>query len=114
MSEVTHSVLLADALRRAGLCFEHVENEGRRSGARASIGRRMGRTKGSFDYRIYDPVPARPDVRCLALEIKDEGGRLSPAQASWAARFRATGGLPLVARGVDDALAQLRGLGFEV
>ena len=114
MSEVTHSILLADALRRAGLFFEHIENEGRRDGKRAGIGRRMGRTKGSFDYRIYDVPPARPDARCVALELKDTAGRLSPEQVSWAERFRERGGLTLVARGVDDALKQLRALGYAV
>lgn len=112
MSEVTHSILLADELRRCGLFFEHIENEGRRDGRRAGIGKRMGRTKGSFDYRIYTPAPTRPDVRCVALELKDDGGRLSVDQRAWATRFESTGGLALVATGVDDALGQLRALGY--
>lgn len=114
MSETTHALLLAGELRRAGLFFEHVENEGRRSAKRGALGKRMGRTKGSFDYRIYTPPPARPEARCVALELKDEGGKLSAEQRAWQMRFEATGGLAQACVGVDGALRWLRSLGYPV
>lgn len=117
MSEVTHSILLADELRRAGLFFEHIENEGRRSARRGGIGKRMGRLAGSADYRIYTRPPKRPDVRFVALELKDDGESESEKglQGQFLALVRAAGGEGAIRAGVDRGLAWLREeMGYDV
>lgn len=40
----------------------------------------------------------------VAIEVKSESGRQSPAQRSWGRAFTAAGGLYVVARSVDEAV----------
>lgn len=48
--------------------------------------------------------------RAIAVEVKTPKGKQSPSQIAWSERWRASGGIYLVARGIDDVqgLLELR------
>jgi hypothetical protein len=48
--------------------------------------------------------------RLLAIEVKTATGRQSLAQLAWRRALEAAGGVYVVARSVDDAVAALRGM----
>jgi hypothetical protein len=61
-------------------------------------------TPGAAD--IHGVLP--PSGRFLAVEVKRPGGRLTPAQAAFLDCIRTSGGLAVVAHGVDDLAEALR------
>jgi hypothetical protein len=104
-------------LRVAGLHFHASLNGVRLPAAEASRQARMGMKAGVSDLLITSRVPSRPEVRFLALEMKRADPSLSswdPEQKLWAAEVEADGGIYLLAYGCQDALRQLRLLGFGV
>jgi len=54
----------------------------------------------------------RPSGRFLGVELKTATGRVSPDQKRWHAAATAAGGLIIVARSVDEALAGLSTAGL--
>src|SRR5262245_66056124 len=84
----------------------HVPNGGWRSRVEATILKGMGVRAG-----VPDVILIR-DAEMYALEIKAEGGRLSPAQRECPERMRAAGGKVATAVGLDQALAQLEAWGL--
>jgi VRR-NUC domain len=79
----------------------HVPNGGWRSRVEAAILKSMGGVAG-----VPDVILIR-DSEMYALEIKAEGGRLSPAQRECQGRMRAAGVKVVTAVGLDQALEQL-------
>ncbi len=67
---------------------------------------RFGLARGSSDLvglvRIAPPIRT-PVGRFLALELKTERGRESPAQKQWASLVRSMGGVAEVVRSVEEA-----------
>jgi hypothetical protein len=53
-----------------------------------------------------------PSGRLLAVEVKREGGKLTPAQVAFLDNVRDAGGLAVVAHGVDDLAEALRQAGL--
>lgn len=113
-------------LRRAGVCFFHVPNEGKRGPRARSLLHGMGVMPGIPDLVIVDPprvggfpvlVPwsdglgGRPAVGAV-LELKSETGRASPEQREWLAQFAARGWAAACTRGLDEAMSQLKEWGY--
>ena len=59
-----------------------------------------------------DVIGVLPGGRFLAIEVKAQGGRLSPEQASFLERIRSLGGLAIVARSFVDIDEALRREGY--
>jgi hypothetical protein len=116
-------------LRRAGVTFFHVPNEGKRGPRARSQLHGLGVMPGIPDLVIVDPPPALavacqyttpsgeslPMVRVVCgavLELKSDTGRASPEQREWLAKFAELGWATACTKGLDEALAQLRAWGY--
>ena len=115
---------LATALDAAGMLWNHCPNEGKRPGRTGRTLRGQGLKPGWPDVLIVTPAA---DGRPTVLELKRVGlrpKRAAPGLPPWAPgcftaeqrryleRFEAAGWHALVAYGADDAIEQLRGLGY--
>ena len=114
-SEHAEAVALARYLTLRRLTFAHAPNEGKRSPRAAAILKAEGMSPGVPDYLIFDRIPAQPEIRGVAIELK----RRAPAyraptisQRRWLAALEAQGWLCHVARGAEDAIAWLVGIGL--
>jgi len=89
----------------AGCIVHHSANEGVRGGKRGMIDgarrKAMGQVAGWPDITILAPSGA------FFIEVKAEGGRLSPSQKELHDRMRALGFEVGVARSIDDAREML-------
>jgi hypothetical protein len=70
ISEDSDHIVVANALRRAGLVWEHPANGEARSERAAVKLKMMGVLPGSSDFRIYTVPPRYPWARGVALELK--------------------------------------------
>jgi hypothetical protein len=98
-------LVVADHLRwraAAGVFWMHYPSGGYRTPIEAKILQALGAKPGVPD------VLAVREGRLYGLELKAEGGRLSPVQIDCHDALRAAGAEVAVAIGVDEALAQLR------
>jgi hypothetical protein len=86
-----------------GVFAFHVPNGGARSPIEAKILKGQGVVAGVPD------ILAIKDGVIFGLELKAEGGRLSPAQAACHAALRAAGATVTTAVGLDHALGILEG-----
>jgi hypothetical protein len=84
----------------------HVPNGGARSKAEASILAGLGVVAGVPDLIVCK------DGRFYALELKADGGKLSPAQRGTHERMRAAGATIATSYGLDEALRQLEDWGI--
>jgi hypothetical protein len=113
--EHSEQVTVCDALDAAGVCYFAVPN-----GANVSKRERAklvaeGLKAGVTDLVVIDPPPARHGAPGVALEMKRrKGGRLSKVQKGWGKKFEDRGWIWIVAKGADDAIYQLRRLGYEI
>ena len=74
---------------------------------------RTGCQRGFPDMLIFTPPPYNPGTRGVAVEMKrTKGGRVSEDQQAWLDQLEALGWSAIVARGVDDAVRQLREMGY--
>ena len=106
---------LAERLDRSRLRWCHVPNGGHRGMREAADLRRHGVKAGVPDVLIFTPTAAAP--RGAALELKRMGETLAAVrdeQWEWLRALEAVGWRAVVAFGVDDAVAQLRALGYRV
>ena len=104
-------------LRAKGICFCAVPNGGRRDHRTAVALVKGGVEKGVPDLLIFDPPPHQRGGVGVALEMKRVNSRPSEVrkeQKEWLAKLEARGWVSIVGKGADDALKQLRGLGYEV
>jgi len=113
-TEADEQRVLASYLDHLHLLRFHCPNEARRS---PQLGRRLkqlGLRAGVADCLIFDPPPAKPHCRGVALELKRQhGGRLSKAQEEWLDEIRKRGWYAVVCHGADDAIRTMRCLGYE-
>ena len=68
--EDSDHIVIANALRRAGVFFEHPANGEHRSKKAAAKLKMMGVTAGSPDFRIYTIPPRFPWACGVAFELK--------------------------------------------
>ena len=91
---------------RPGVFYFHPANGGYRRPSEAKALAGLGVVAG-----VPDLIIIRNGV-AYCLEIKSEGGRLSPAQRQCHEALRAAGAVVEVAVGIDEALALLEGWGL--
>lgn len=110
-TEAAECVALASWLDRHEICYTHVPMGSSRSKQAGAVLKRMGAKAGVPDYLIFD-CPNRPNWG-VALEMKRRtGGRVDPLQRAWLAKLEQRGWLPIVAYGAEDAIEQLKSLGY--
>ena len=106
--------LLARKERAAGRLFLWTHVAGERQNARETkILRQLGTKPGIPDILIFAPAP--PGFVGVALELKRTTGvpsDLSEPQKAWLEGLKAAGWWTGWAKGADDAVKQLRGLGY--
>jgi len=117
-TEAVEQAALARRLNAAGLVWFHVPNGGSRGSARegASL-RAAGLKAGVPDVVILSPAPGAPRGAVIELKRRPPAGRLEdvrPEQWAWLGRFAEAGFAAMVALGCEDAVSQLRGLGYPV
>lgn len=116
---------LAKVLDAAGLDWIHVPNEGKRRERTGKAMHGLGFKPGFPDEQIFTPAA---DGRATVLELKRVGLRpkrplpagvppwarpcFSADQVRWLERFKALGWHALVAYGAEDAVEQLRAIGY--
>ncbi len=110
--ELTEQVALAARLDRAGLTWCHVPNGGRRGRREAVALQASGVKAGVPDVLVFTPPPSGRGRVGVALELKALAGSPAPEQREWLERLHACGWATVVAYGCDDAVAQLRMLGY--
>lgn len=116
-SELSEQIYVVKRLRVAGVLFCAVPNGGRRDRREAILLKASGTVSGVPDLLIFDSPPGRPECVGVALEMKRQGAKkssVSKTQRKWLKDLEQRGWLSLVAFGADDALAQLKDVGFEI
>lgn len=58
---------------------------------------------------ISDIIGCMPDGRFLAIEVKKEGGKLTPEQAEFLEKVRNQNGIGILAYSLDDVILRLEG-----
>lgn len=125
-TETQESIDFARWLRRRGLAFCHVPNEGKRGRVEAVTLKRMGVSAGVPDFLIFAPPPkftlgvVRIDgderfVRAAAVAVemkRSYGGRLSASQKAWISTLEARGWVAFSAAGCAQAVARMQAMGF--
>lgn len=91
----------------------HIANESR-SGTRNAVIRgaklkRMGQSRGYYDYDVFVPIKgATGEVDCyelIKIELKRKvGGRVSPEQKEWGEIYEMAGIPNAVCKGADEAI----------
>jgi hypothetical protein len=84
----------------------HPANGGARSPIEGAIFKSLGVVAGVPDIIVIH------DGRCFGLELKAEGGRLTPIQTETHERMQRAGAIVGVAHGIDQALATLERWGL--
>lgn len=123
--EAAEQRALAKVLDAAGLLWNHCPNEGKRPGRSGGLLVAAGLKRGFPDVQIFDPAA---DGRETVLELKRVGARpkrplpdgvppwapscFTAEQKWWLERLKARGRHALVAYGAEDAVRQLRALGY--
>lgn len=110
VGELSEQMALARALDAVALLWCHVPNGGYRSSREAVSLRQSGVKAGVPDVLVFSSAPGAP--RGVALELKASGGALRPEQREWLDRLGRLGWATVVAYGYEDAVAQLRALGY--
>lgn len=112
-SETSEQIRLAGWLDRHVVDWEHIPNEGRRSGREGRILNMMGRKAGTADIHISAKVPRFPACRGVRIELKKRGGKATPLQMRRLERLQEKCGyMTRVCFGADDAIRWLMELGF--
>jgi hypothetical protein len=86
-----------------GLVFTHPANGGYRTAIEAAIFKGMGVRAGASDLLLWH------DGKAFALELKAEGGRVSPTQKQFLEDMSGAGAHVDIVYGLDEALAVLEG-----
>ena len=114
-TEHQEQVTLCRILRYAQIYYASVPNEGKRSYATAARLTSSGMVRGFPDLLIFTPPPSDPFARGVAIEMKRRrGGVISTHQRDQIAKLEACGWRTCVARGCDEALIFLSGLGYRL
>jgi hypothetical protein len=112
-SETSEQIRLAGWLDRHVVDWEHIPNEGKRSGREGRVLNMMGRKAGTADIHISARVPRHPDCRGVRIELKTKTGKATEIQLRRLARLtEKCGYMTRVCYGAEDAIAWLKGLGF--
>lgn len=96
-----------------GIPHHHIASESRSGGRNAIIRgaklKRMGQSRGYFDYDVFVPIKGVDDeIDCyelIKIELKRRhGGRVSPEQKQWQKIYELAGIPARVCKGADEAI----------
>jgi hypothetical protein len=90
----------------AGVTWFHIPNGGYRKPVEAAIMSGLGVVAGMPDLCILH------NGRAFFLELKADGGRLSPIQKECHERLRQAGAVVMTADGIDAAVSALQNIGI--
>ena len=111
--EDAEMTVLAQWLDLIGVLWLHPPNETRGPVQHYVRRAKLGTKVGAPDCLIFTPPPFFPTFRGAAIELKREhGGRVSDAQEEWLDGLSAVLWLTHVARGANDAIEWMQGLGY--
>lgn len=102
---------VVEYLRWVGVSFAAIPNGAKRSFKQASWLKAEGLTKGAPDIVIFSKPP-RSSCVGVVVEMKSEKGRLSPEQVTFLDKLRKQNWHVIVAYGADDAIIQLKSVGW--
>lgn len=98
-----------------GIAYTSIPNNPGRSERHAARLKREGMQVGIPDLLVITPPPSAPERgMCVWIEVKSATGRLRTEQEDWHGRLHGMGHEVLVVRGLHDAIAALRQLGYGV
>jgi hypothetical protein len=114
-SEQSEQIALARRLdcARPRILWAHVPNGGSRDSREVQKLRASGVKAGVPDVLVFTPTAKAPHG--VALELKAEGmsyGALGDEQREWLSALAACGWATVVAFGCDDAVGQLKAMGY--
>lgn len=112
-TEAEEQALLVDWLRWSGFEVAHIPNGGYRTIRAAGEMKRLGQLKGMPDLFVFERAPATGQTVWVEMKRR-KGGTLSKDQRRVHDMLRARGDAVIVAKGADDAVRQLRALGYEI
>lgn len=116
-SENSEQMRVAEFLDASpGVVWAAVPNGGKRSKFEAIVFKKTGVKRGVPDCLVFTPPPALPAAKGTAFEMKKADGvpsDVSDDQRLWLDRLERLGWATFVAYGADDALRQLRSLGYK-
>jgi len=92
--------------------WAHVPNGGKRSIQTAAARKAAGVKRVVPDNLVFTPPPRAPSCRGAALELKRQGGRVSPEQEQWLTALGDLGWAVFAAEGADVAIGWLAELGY--
>ena len=122
-AEDNFQITVADELRRAGLLFLHVKNQGKWSPQYGKRLNRMGRRKGALDLEVFTPVSEklprgivwieckRPPALLSSGKISKAKPRIDEDQEAFIAEVTALGMPVLIVRTLDELYSGMAGLG---
>lgn len=115
-SEEHVQAAVARVLDELGVLWCHCPNEALQRGGVIFGAMQVGQgvKTGVPDVLVFEPPPAQPGARGVALELKTLVGSASTDQRRWLAELSARGWACSVERGTDAALTRLRTLGWDV
>lgn len=102
MSEADEQIAVVEYCELLGIPVYHVPNEGKRSIYAGANLKRQGLRKGVPDLCI---PRARGKYHSLYIEMKAEGGKVTPSQMDWINTLRAEGMAAFVCFGAKNAMA---------
>jgi hypothetical protein len=106
MNETRIHIKIVRWLRKRGVFFAHVPNEGRAPNLKVA----MGLLKGMPDLMIFDR-PNTGEVG-LAIEIKTKTGRVRPSQRKVLGKLKDRGWRVMVTRSYAACVVELESLGY--
>lgn len=118
-TEDDEQAALVKWLRALSVTFAAIPNGAYLFGGRVDRARqwaklqRTGCQRGFPDLLIFTPPPHSPGCPGVAVEMKrTKGGRVSEDQKEWLDELERHGWKAIVAKGCDDAVRQLREMGY--
>jgi hypothetical protein len=111
--EWQEEAILSDVLDLSGIGHAHIPNE--REAAKLGRVKAQGLHPGMPDHLIFPSPPKRPDIRCVWVELKRiGGGPPTKPQFECHLELEQLGDFVIVAYGADDAIGQLKDLGYPI
>lgn len=111
-TEEQEAFFLASWLELNKVFFIHVPNEGKRSRWQGQRLKRMGMRPGACDFLIFDPPPAYPGYKGVAIELKRVGEKPRENQYQFLEEMAKRSWKVFWSEGGEEAARQLEVLGY--
>ena len=111
-TEMQEQITVADWLRKNGIIFAHVPNEGARTPKQGAMLRRIGLHKGVPDLLIFSHPQTAIEMKRRKERPTSRGQRATPDQKRWLETLARLGWETRVCHGSTEAIQYLQSLGF--